>query len=80
MRLVHALVAEVFAYLIHAVKATNNEPFEVKLGGYAHVHVNIERIKVGDKRPCTRTSCNRLQYRSLYFRIAAVVKEAAHRA
>ena len=80
MRLVHTLVAEVFAYLIHAVKASYDEPFEVKLGGYAHVHVNIERIKVGDKRPCTRTSCNRLQNRSLYFRIAAVVKEAAHRA
>ena len=48
---VHALVAEDTTDLVDAVHAADDQALEGKLGRDAHVHVDIERIVVGNERP-----------------------------
>ena len=47
---VGALVAEHPSDLVHPVKSTDNQAFEVQLKRNAHIHVDVERIVVGDER------------------------------
>ncbi len=75
---VHALVAEVLADLVYAVKSTYDEAFEVQLGSDAQVQVDVERVVVGYKRTCAGTTGDRLQYRGLDLHVAVVVEESAH--
>ena len=49
--LVHALVAENTADLIHPVHAAHDEPLQGQLGSDAHVHVDVQGVVVGDEGP-----------------------------
>ncbi len=77
MGLVHALVAEVLAYLVHALEAAHDQTLEVKLGGDAHVHVLVERVEVRDKGTRARTARDALQDRGLHLGVARVIQYAA---
>ena len=48
---VHALVAENAADLIHTVHAAHDEPLQRQLRGDAHVHINVQRVVMGDEGP-----------------------------
>ena len=80
MEAVHALVAEVLSDFIDTFKSSDNQPLQVKLRGDTHIHIDVERIEMGDERTRARTAGNALQRRCLHFRISRLVEEAAHRA
>ena len=75
---VHALVAEILANLIHTLKTAHDQSFEVQLSGDAHIHRDIERIEVGDKRPGCSATGDSLQRRRLDLGITSIVKHLAH--
>jgi len=75
---VHTLVAEVFPNLIHTLKATHDESLEIEFGGDAHIHVDVERIEMGDERACAGPSGNALQGGRLHLGISGIVEEPAH--
>ena len=78
MVLVHAFVAEVLAYFVHAFESAHYQSLEVKLRGDAHVHVHVERVEVGDEGAGGGTAGYDLQRGSLHFGVAGLVEEAAH--
>ena len=75
---VHALVAEVLADFVHTFEAAHDQSLQVKLGGDAHIHVLIEGIEMGDKRPGRGTTGDDLQRRGFHFGITGLVKHTAH--
>ena len=77
---VHTLVAEVLSDFIDTFKSSDNQPLQVKLRGDTHIHIDVERIEMGDERTRARTAGNALQRRCLHLRISRLVEEAAHRA
>jgi len=74
---VHALVAENSAYLVHPLNAAHDEPLQVKLRGYAQVHVHIQGVVVGDKGSGGGAAGNGVQNRCFNFHITAPVQIAA---
>ncbi len=78
MGLVHALIAEVLAHLVHSLEATHDEALQVELCGNAHIHVLIERIEMGDERTGRGTTGNVLQYRGVYLGISGIVEDTAN--
>jgi hypothetical protein len=75
----HALVAEVFADLVHPVDAADDAALEIQLGGDAQVQVALELVVVSDERPGQGAAVQRLEDRRLDLDEAAVVQEPAHR-
>ena len=73
-----ALVAEVLADLIDALKAAHDEPLEIEFGGDAHIHVLIQRIEMGDERTRTGTSGDGLQGRGFHLSVSGFVENTAH--
>ena len=74
---VHAFVPKVAAKFIDPVKAANNQPFQVKLVGYAHIKRCIQRIVMGNKRLGRRTTGNALQHRRVHFQCTFFVQKFA---
>ena len=75
---VHTLVAEVLANLVHALKAAHNQALEIQLGGDAHVHRDVQRVEVGDERPCRGTTGDSLQRRGFNLGVAGIIEHLAH--
>ena len=75
---VHALVAEDAPKLVHAVQPAHDQPLERQLGGNAHVHVDVQRVVVGDERPRRGAAGDGVEHRGLDFHKAAGVQEIAH--
>ena len=73
-RSVHALVAEDAADLIHALHAADDQALEGQLGRDAHVHVDIERIVVGNERTRGRAAGNGVEDGGLDLDIAHIVQ------
>ena len=71
---IHTLVAELPAYFVHLFKPAHDKPFEVKLGGYAHVHVYVQRVVVSDKRAGVGASRYGVENGRFHFEKAALVK------
>ena len=71
---VHALVAEDTADLIHALHAADDQALEGQLGRDAHVHVDIERIVVGDEGSCRRAAGDGVEDGRLDLDIAHIVQ------
>ena len=60
-----ALVAEVAIDLVDALEAADDQPLEVQLGRDPQVHVDVERVVVGQERLRDRAARNHLQHRRL---------------
>ena len=75
---VHTLVAEVLANLINTLETANYQSFQVKLGGDAHVHVDVQRVEVGDEGASAGTAGNSLQGGSLDLGITSIVEHLTH--
>ena len=74
---VHALVAEVLANLIHALKSSHDESLEVEFGGDAHVHIHVECVEVGDEGPCGGSSGDALQGGRFHLGVTSLVEGGA---
>ena len=72
------LVAEVLANLVDTLKAANNQALEVQLGGDAHIHGDVQRVEVGDERPCRGTAGDSLQRRGLDLGVTGIIQHLAH--
>ena len=72
---VHALVAEDPPDLVYPLEAAHDEPLQGEFGGDAHVHVDIQRVVVGDKGPGGGASGDGVEDRGLHLHIAPVVHE-----
>ena len=71
---VHALVAEDAPDLVYAVHAAHDQPLERKLGGNAHIHINIERIVVRDKRARGSAAGDGVEHRRFDLDIAHIIQ------
>ena len=74
---VHAFVAEDTADLIDPLHAADDESLQRQLGGDAHVHVDVERIVVGDERTGSRAAGDGVEDRSLDFDVTRVIHRLA---
>ena len=74
---VHAFVAEDAADLIHPLHAADDESLQRQLGGDAHVHVDVERIVMGDERTGSRAAGDGVEDRSLDFDVTRVIHRLA---
>ena len=72
---IHALVAEDAPHLIDPLHAADDQPLEGQLRGDAHIHINVQRIVVGDKGPRGGAAGDGIQHRRLHLHIAPVVQE-----
>ena len=70
MPVIHALVAEDTAHLVHPLQPAHNEPLQRQLGGNAHVHVDIQGVVVGDEGPGGGTAGDGVQHWRLHLHIA----------
>ena len=77
---VHALVAEVLANLVYAFEAAYYEPLEIKLGGDAHVHIDVEGVEMGDEGAGRRATSDRLENGGLDLGIACAIEDGAESA
>ena len=78
MGAVHTLVAKVLGELIHAIEASDNQPLEVELVGDPQVERDVKGIVMGDKRPGSGTSGDRLKDRGLHLEAAVLIEILAH--
>ena len=76
---VHALVAEVLAYLVDTLETAYDETLQVELSGDTHVHVLIQGIEVGDERTGRGTAGNHLKGGGLYFGVTSIIQHFAER-
>ena len=67
---INALVAENAADFIYLIKAADNQPLEVQLQRNAHIHIDIKRVVMRDKRAGRRASGNRMQHRRFHLDVA----------
>ena len=72
---VHALVAEDAADLIHPLQAADDEPLQMQLGGDAHVHVDVQRVVVGDEGAGGGTAGDGVQHGGLHLHVAPAIQE-----
>mmetsp|Transcript_2276 Transcript_2276/g.5249 ORF Transcript_2276/g.5249 Transcript_2276/m.5249 type:complete len:470 (-) Transcript_2276:482-1891(-) len=75
---VDALVAEVLADLVHAVKTSNDKLLEEEFGSNAHGKLCIERVVVGEEGLGGGTSSLHVEHGCLDFKAATGVEEATH--
>ena len=78
MGLVHSLIAEILRELIYSVVSSDNQPLEIQFVGNTEVERNVERVVMGDERPCCRASRDGLENRSLDLEAARIVEILAH--
>ena len=74
---VHALVAEEPAYFVHLFKSAHDKPFQIKFGSYAHEHIHIQRIVVGDERARGSSAGNGVEDRRFHFYVSPGIEERA---
>ena len=74
---VDALVAKHPAEFEDALHAADDEPLEVQLERDAQVHVDVERVVVGDERTGGRAALDRAEDRALDLPVAVLVEVAA---
>ena len=74
---VHTLVAENTADLVYALQTAYDQALEVQLGRNTQIHINVQRVVVGNERTSRSTTSNRLQCRCLYLGIACLVEHTA---
>ena len=74
---VHALVAEDAAHLVHPLHAAHDQPLQVQLRGDAHIHINVLRVVVRDKRTSVGAAGNGAENRRLHLHEAQIVQIAA---
>ncbi len=77
MRGRYSLVAEDVPDFVDLVEPADNQPFEVKLQGDTQVKVAVERIMIGNKRPCQSSAGSLMQYRRLDLDKALFIEEPA---
>ena len=77
VRRVEAFVAEAARELVHALEPARDRALEVRFGRDPQVHVDVERVVVGDERPRQRAARLVGQHRRVYFHKAVFVKELA---
>merc|ERR1712048_1490684 len=70
VRQIDALVSELAAELIHTVKTTHDELFQVQFWCDSHKHVNIQIIVVRCKWPRRSSTTDLAHHRSLHFKEA----------
>ena len=74
---VHALIAEDTTNLVDPVHAADDQAFQGQLCCDAHVHINVQRVVVGDERTGRCAACDGVQHRGLHFDVAHVVQIVA---
>ena len=74
MGAVHAFIAEVLSNFIDTLESTHNQTFQIKLSGDAHVHVDVQRVEVGDERTGARTAGDGLKGRGLHLCVAILIE------
>ncbi len=74
---VHALVAEDTADLVDVLETADDQTLEVQLGRNTQVHVDVQRIVMGDERTCCRTARDGVEARGLNLHKAAAIHKAA---
>ena len=72
---IHTLVSEDASNFIHAVHSADNQSLQRQLRCNPHVHVEIQRVVVGDKRPCRRAAGDGVQNRRLHLHVTAAIHE-----
>ena len=77
---VHTFVAEVTAYLIHALETAHDESFQIQLSRDTQIHIYVQRVMMGDERTGTRATGYLLQDRCLHLRVTRLVEYLTHRA
>ena len=75
---VHALVAEDATDLVYPVHAAHNEALQGQLRGDAHIHIDIQGVMVGYKRPGGSTAGNGVQHRRFDLDISPAVHKVPH--
>jgi len=61
------LVAEVAVDLKHPLEAPHHQPLEVELRGDAQVHLQVQRVMMGDERARRGATGDRVQHRRFHF-------------
>ena len=74
---IHALVAENPADLVHPIHAAHNEPLQGQFRGDAHVHIDIQRVVVGDKGTGGSAAGDGVQHGGLHLNVAHAVQIVA---
>ena len=74
---VHALVAENTADLVYALQTAYDQALEVQLGRNTQIHINVQRVVVGDERTSRRTARNGVQARGLNLHKTAGIHKVA---
>ena len=74
---IHTLVAEYAPQLIDPLDTAHDQPLQVQLRGYAQIHVYIQGVVVGDKRPGGGAAGDGVEHRGLHLHVASVLQEAA---
>ena len=75
---IHALVAENAANLIHAREAAHDQALEVQLQRDAQIHIDIQRIVMGNKGARGGAARLGVKYRGFHLQKAAGIQELAH--
>ena len=75
--LVHTLVAEVLADLVHALETAHDEALQVQLGGNTAIQVYVQTIVVSDEGACACTTGNALQDGGLHLGVTGLVQALA---
>ena len=71
---VHALVAENASDFIDALQTADDQTLEMQLGGDTHIHIDIERVVMGDKRTRVGAAGNGAEDGSFHFHEAHIVQ------
>ena len=72
---VHTFIAEVLAYLIHTLEATDNKPLKIKFRSYPAIEVYVKSVMMGNERTRTCTARYRLQDWGLNLSVAGFVQD-----
>ena len=74
---VHPLVAEYASDFVNSVKAADNKPLEVKLQRNTHIHINVQRIVVGDKGARRSAARNGVEHWGFNLKEVFLIKQGA---
>ena len=69
-----SLVAEYSSDLIHSVKSADDQPLQIQLQRDPQVHIQIQRIVMGQKRTCCRAAHYRLQGRGFHINKSPLIQ------
>ena len=74
----NTFVTEVTVDLEYPFKAADHQPFQIQLRRDAQIHIQIERIMMGDKRTRGSAAGDHLHHRGFHFHKAARNHELTH--